>query len=201
VADQEMQEKVKKLLREIVEIDEFQRISSDASRVVVETPAIRRITAQGPSILDVLISAMKEDMITFDAFVRCYSACDQILLKAGSSERVWWLGNNDEELDGRWNRFLPGRIKDVKAFRDKVIGDIITKRKLLDSGKGDGKSKGRAAVMTQEFDRVVAGKRVVDVMEKYNFDYEDFSFLDEPPGKLRHISFRNLGIAPKGDVS
>src|ERR1700722_2504827 len=127
---QDMEAKVKQLLLEIIKIEHYQSISSDNSQVIVRTAAIKKITDGGVDNLDVLINAMKTD-ISFDAFVRCYSACDQILQKIYPQQRAYWNGGSQHERIGEFDRFIPGRIKDEKSFRRRVIEDIEKKRKNL----------------------------------------------------------------------
>jgi hypothetical protein len=134
LADQKMQGQTKKLLADIIRIEGSQFFASDNSQVIVKTPAIKEITDQGLPILEVLINAMRDEKIDFDAFLRCYSACDQILRKAGSKRSVWWSGGSRWEWkDGR-QRFVFGfPWTDEQKFRKRVVEDIVEKRRKGDA--------------------------------------------------------------------
>jgi hypothetical protein len=128
-------DKAKKLLAEIRRIDGHQAYSIDNSQVVVLTPAIKGIVDSGLDSIDVLLLAMKEDSIDFDSFVRCYSACDQILRRKDAKLGVLWYGGCDVQRIQGEQRFFPGGQANEKTFRKSVIADAVKKRSILKSNK------------------------------------------------------------------
>ena len=125
----EAKSRVKKLLADIVVIDGCQKIDSINSQVVVKTAAIAKIVDGGVSNLDVLIAAMRDESISFDAFVRCYSASEQILQKVDPKLCVYWQGGSETKYAGQETRIFPrGQKVDVKSFRQDVTKDVEAKR-------------------------------------------------------------------------
>src|ERR1700733_10791401 len=102
---QDMEAKAKKLLNELL-TPPTGGVSIDNSRVVITSKLINRLTQEGLGNLDILINAMKDSTISFDAFVRCYSACDQILRKVDPEIVVYWIGGcRIVDVDGVWQLF------------------------------------------------------------------------------------------------
>jgi hypothetical protein len=67
-------------------------ISVNNSHIVIRTDRITRIVGVGPEALTPLVCEMRRRDVALDTFARCYSACDQILEKAGLKEPVRWYG-------------------------------------------------------------------------------------------------------------
>jgi len=131
----EMKGRVTKLLSDIVKIDGNQAITIDNSRVEIRTSAIDRITARGFDSVDLLIIAMKDETISFDAFVRCYSACNQILLKVDDELGILWFGGcKITNKDGE-SRIAPGWQTDEQSFRHRVVEDAEKKRSIANKKK------------------------------------------------------------------
>ena len=62
----------------------------------INTSRIDKTVALGPKALAPLLDEMRRPDVTLDTFARCYSACDQILRKAGLVDFVHWLGHHIE---------------------------------------------------------------------------------------------------------
>jgi hypothetical protein len=75
---------------------------------------------------------MKNPLLSFDAFARCYSASEQILQKIDSDVDILWYGGCDTRDDpfGGW-RILPGGQMDEHLFRKDVTHDVIKKANTL----------------------------------------------------------------------
>ena len=101
-------------------------ISSDNSQVVVEAPGIEFVVRKGMRAIPLLIEIMKNDELSFDTFVRCYSSCEQIFRSKDKSIVVKWYGGCDtkETLDRTW-QIIPGGQTDDKEFRKEVRDDIV----------------------------------------------------------------------------
>src|SRR5262245_61800144 len=73
-------------------VEGFVDLEVDTSHIVVRTRRIGRVVAVGPRALEPLLREMRHGDVSLDTFARCYSACDQILAKAGLKEPVHWHG-------------------------------------------------------------------------------------------------------------
>jgi hypothetical protein len=122
--------RIAKLLADIQRVDGRQSIWSHNSQVVIETPAIEKIVAAGPSALNDLVLAMRDETISFDTFTRCYSAADQIIQAADPQLSVlWYGGSSTKEIDGVTRVVSNGAIDKAK-FRKQVIAYIEAKAVL-----------------------------------------------------------------------
>jgi hypothetical protein len=112
----------------------------DNSHFVLETPGINRVVAHGPQALSPLVREMRRPDVTLDTFARCYTACDQILEKAGLKEPVHWYGGSID-TEGKFPRVVKiPRIDGFSAeFRRKQVAEIIRRAKevglRLDAGR------------------------------------------------------------------
>jgi hypothetical protein len=111
--------------------DRVQGVSVDNSRVLVKTTAINKIVQEGKSALPVLVAIMKNENVCFDTFVRCYSACDQILCAQDPGLVVYWSGGVESaRTRSGIVRFSNRGLIDEHEFRARVIRDIVDKAKL-----------------------------------------------------------------------
>lgn len=110
--------------------DGYAAWSVDSSHFVIETKRIDRVVAIGPRALAPLVREMKRQGISLDTFARCYTACDQILRKAGLKEPVHWHGGRIQ-TDRRSHRIvgipLIGGFN--AAFRQRQIEEIVHRTK------------------------------------------------------------------------
>lgn len=117
-----------RIMELIISVDDAdQRVFFDNSRVEINTAGIRRVTAHGPKVIPTLIRIMRDDQISFDAFVRCYSAADQVIRSACPDERVYWSGNCrlvTQRLGV--HRIAPSTLQDTADFRSSVVASIET---------------------------------------------------------------------------
>src|SRR5262245_42318350 len=68
-----------RLLQRIQSVEGTQEIHCGSGYILITTPAISQLVAQGLCLLGDLVDLMEEPDTSFDAFARCFSACDQIL--------------------------------------------------------------------------------------------------------------------------
>jgi hypothetical protein len=130
--DTPLKQKAERLLLEITKVGNEQLIVTQSSKVLVVTPAIKTVVDSGMDAVPILLNAMGSDSISFDAFTRCYSACDQILGKADPRLRVYWAGGcYRKEVDGVTRIFPRGLGDDEKEFRSEVMSDIRSKWQAL----------------------------------------------------------------------
>lgn len=117
------------LAEQLSNVDDGQHeIRVDNSHIYVDTPAISRIVSKGYTVIPNVISLMKDNSISFDLFVRCYSVCDQILSPKLSGQHIWWTGGCETRKTTKGIvRFGVGGQMDVPNFRNKVIDDIEKK--------------------------------------------------------------------------
>jgi hypothetical protein len=109
----------------------------DNSHVIIQTANIDDIVANGTSHFPYLIEIMQNQRISCDSFVRCYSACDQILRKIDPGIRVNWTGGAELTGDLGEYRVEPGRQLDGPEFRKWVTTDIIAKAEQLCMGDAE----------------------------------------------------------------
>jgi hypothetical protein len=102
------------------------------SHPVIWTRGIERVVACGPIALNPLVQEMRRPDVTLDTFFRCYSACDQILRKAGLPGSVGWYGGHVTLDDKTY------RITDIfriggfdEKFRKEQIDEIVKQAKKL----------------------------------------------------------------------
>jgi hypothetical protein len=112
--------------------DGYLSLSVDNSHVVIRTKRIDRVVEMGPRALEPLIREMRRMDSTLDTFARCYSACDQILRKAGLKDAVRWHGGlikterNSERVVGT------SRIDgDSASFRKEQVAEIVRRAREL----------------------------------------------------------------------
>jgi hypothetical protein len=114
-------------------------ISVDNSEVVVKSSTIDLVVRKGIDCVPTLLTIMKDDGISFDLFVHCYSCCDQILRAIDSKFIIAWQGGAqvmDNEY-GQATRFLPSHpLQDEKEYRTRVVNDIEKKYALTLKQKG-----------------------------------------------------------------
>jgi hypothetical protein len=100
--------------------DGWHKIIALNSHVEIHTTRIDRVVAVGPLTLRPLLVEMRRPDVSLDTFVRCYSACDQIL--AGG---VRWHGGHID-FDKNWRATRIARIDGFSAaFRHEQIAEII----------------------------------------------------------------------------
>jgi hypothetical protein len=129
--DGALKKKAERLLVEITNVGNEQLITTINSRVIVVTPAIKTVVDSGMDSVPILLYAMGNEAISFDAFTRCYSACDQILMKADPKLRICWEGGcYIRDVDGV-ARIFPRGLGDQKEFRRDVITDIRSQWQAL----------------------------------------------------------------------
>jgi hypothetical protein len=127
--------KAAEILKDIQKIGGRQSLGVNNSRVLVGTPAIDKIVAAGPEMLDTLVQVMKDEKISFDAFTRCYSACDQIFAKFDPEIRVRWYGGCETKRTEEGTRIFPGGQMDLAKFRREIVKDIVEKAAALKNKK------------------------------------------------------------------
>jgi hypothetical protein len=110
--------------------DGYVSLSVNNSHIVMNTKRIDRVVAIGTVALQPLIYEMGRKDTSLDTFARCYSACDQILRKAGLQDRVRWHGGHIK-TDRKTDRVIAtSRIDgDSPAFRKKQIAEIVHRAK------------------------------------------------------------------------
>jgi hypothetical protein len=110
--------------------DGYAKLSAINSHIVLNTKRIDRVVAVGAPALDNLIHEMRRKEASLDTFARCYSACDQILRKAGLKESVRWHGGHVETDKVSWRIIATSRIDgDSAAFRQEQVEEIIRRAK------------------------------------------------------------------------
>jgi hypothetical protein len=118
---------VKALLEAVTRVNEgSMSIRTLNSRVVVKTPGIESVVAKGFKVIPLLAEAMKDKHLSFDAFTRCYSTCDQILRAIDPSIHVQWTGgcNAHDDAKGACRIYPRGQL-DGALFREAVVADIM----------------------------------------------------------------------------
>ncbi len=106
--------------------------SRDHSHLVIETDNINEIVSSGTASLPHLVEILRNDRVSFDAFARCYSACDRILREIDPDIRIlWYGGGRTKEAPSEEWRILPEGQMDVILFRKQVTADIVTKARQL----------------------------------------------------------------------
>jgi hypothetical protein len=108
----------------IDEVTNWGDISIDNGWVCIRSEGVDRVVAEGPAIVPYVLRWMRKPGISFDRFVRCYSACDQILRKVDPSTTVYWNGGAAPAGDWREGRLEPRFQADNAEFRQRVIADI-----------------------------------------------------------------------------
>ena len=111
--------------------------SRNNSHVIIQTANIDAIVANGTSHFPHLVEIMQHHRISFDTFIRCYSACDQILRKIDPSIRVNWTGGAQVTGDLGEYRVEPDGQQDGPEFRKWVTTDIVAKGKQLGIGDAE----------------------------------------------------------------
>jgi hypothetical protein len=106
----------------------WRELSVDNSHIIFGTPRIKKVVAFGTKVLPALLEEMRRPDVSLDTFVRCYSACDQILRKAGLPEPVDWHGGLID-VEGPGNLVVrTSRLDGFSAkFRRAQIKEIITR--------------------------------------------------------------------------
>jgi hypothetical protein len=106
-------------------------ISALNSHVEIRTRRVDRVVAVGPLALGPLLAEMRRPDVSVDTFVKCYSACDQILQNAGLTSCVRWRGGHID-FDKNWRATGISRIDGFNgAFRREQIAEIISEVKAL----------------------------------------------------------------------
>ncbi len=123
----------------ISDADQSYHVAIDNSEVVVNTSTIDLVVRKGIDCIPTLLTILKDDGISFDLFVRCYSCCDQILKKIDPEFVIAWqggAGTMDNE-HGQMLRFLPSYpSQDEQEYRTRVINDIEKKYAMALKKKG-----------------------------------------------------------------
>jgi hypothetical protein len=119
-------------------VSELSLLSIDHGHFEIKTPGVDRVVALGPQALGPLIRAMRRADVPLDRFARCYTACDQILLKAGLKTPVHWLGGLIKHEGGNVVRI--SRYGGYSAeFRGEQVAEIVGRAKevglRLDAGR------------------------------------------------------------------
>jgi hypothetical protein len=112
--------------------DGYRFLSVDNSHIIIRTKRIDRVVEAGTPALAPLVREMRRKDCTLDTFARCYSACDQILRKAGLKDPVHWHGGliKTERRSGRviGTRRIDG---DSESFRKEQVGEIVRRAREL----------------------------------------------------------------------
>jgi hypothetical protein len=113
-------------------VDGYLELSVNNSHIVIRTKRIDRVVAIGPPALGPLIREMRKKDSSLDTFARCYSACDQILGKAGLKDRVRWHGGHIK-TERKSDRVVgTSRIDgDSKSFRTEQVAEIVRRAREL----------------------------------------------------------------------
>lgn len=98
--------------------------NSQNSGVTINTPVIDRLIEIGLPAIPHLIAEMEKKDISFNRFIHCYSACDQIFSDCEPPRRVLWYGGSDFDDDAEDTKFKPFGQGDLKMFYAKVVADI-----------------------------------------------------------------------------
>src|SRR5262249_28036724 len=113
-------------------VEGFVDLDVDNGHIVIQTHRIDRVVAVGPRALEPLLQEMRRRDVSLDTFPRCYSACDQILAKAGLKEPVHWHGGlvrTDKK-----QRIVKTSLIDgfSDRFRQKQIAEIVSRAKEIE---------------------------------------------------------------------
>jgi hypothetical protein len=117
---------------------ESEGASIDNSSVRVHGKAIDNAKSFGLDIIPLALSRVWEQELSnravpFDAFVKLYSLCDQLLVEAGEDSVFWTGGASEEEVNGKvrftpgWGFFDPGDPEEMWQFMHTVMNDIYAK--------------------------------------------------------------------------
>lgn len=95
------------------------------SVVLIESSGIDQVAEHGYPNIPVLLQIMHDEHISFDTFVRCYSACQAILTPDDSSRATYWDGGAEVVQHSDYEfRFVPNGQIDDATFRHLVTEDI-----------------------------------------------------------------------------
>jgi hypothetical protein len=94
------------------------------SRIVVNTSGIRKLRKWGVRALPALVVLLRNDELTFDTFVRCYSAAEQILEDADPNIRVPWSGGVEFKPTEDRLYFEPWGQAQVAEFRRQIAAEV-----------------------------------------------------------------------------
>jgi hypothetical protein len=113
----------------------FDGLMVNNGHIELQSERIDQVLALGTPALDALIREMARDGTSLDTFARCYSACDQILRKAGHKTGVRWCGGLIEmKREGVGGERVVGtsRIDGYSsAFRREQINEIVCRAKEI----------------------------------------------------------------------
>lgn len=112
--------------------DGYVKMEINGGHLHVQTKRIDRVVAAGPSALNALVREMERDGVSLDTFARCYTACDQILVKAGLKEGVYWYGGL-AKVDREKGRVVgTSRIAGYSAeFRQQQVKEVLSGAKQV----------------------------------------------------------------------
>jgi hypothetical protein len=114
-------------------------LSVDNSHIIIRTRSIDRVVACGPRALPALLREMRHPDVSLDTFVRCYSACDQILRKAGLPDPVYWHGGLIDTDKAQGTRIVKlSRLDGFSAgFRREQVQEIVQRASEIALHLGD----------------------------------------------------------------
>ena len=118
------------LLVQITQI-EGQSVSIDNSSIWIMTPAIRRISDRGRSMIPDLLSLMDQPVLSFDAFCRCYGAINVIVHAENPGVQLPWYGG--ARLDEQMRLQPSGQVHPL-AFRTEITLKVREIISGLDAG-------------------------------------------------------------------
>lgn len=112
--------------------DGYVRMYINNGHIQIQTKRIDGVVAAGPAALNALVYEMERDGVSLDTFARCYTACDQILRKAGLKECVSWYGGLFK-IDREKGRVVgTSRIDGYSAaFRQQQVKEIVSGAKQI----------------------------------------------------------------------
>lgn len=119
--------KVVSLVEQLCKVDDVnQSIEQNNGRVVVRTKTIDGVVKKGVDVIPYLVAAMRVEELDFDTFVRCYSACDQIIRTKRPDLHTYWDGGCTlVDTPAEIRRVRPGKQRDDGLYRAKVIDSIV----------------------------------------------------------------------------
>lgn len=115
--------------------DPLYLIFVDNSEISLHSRGIEKIVKSGARELRDLVRIMKVKKCSFDTFTRCYSACNQIVLKELPGNRVLWYGGCRRKKDSLRGIRIHPRFQNVSKLRNEVINDVVAKMREIERRK------------------------------------------------------------------
>jgi hypothetical protein len=114
-----------KVLETVLQSDGANGVEILNSRVVVNTSGIRILRQDGMKSVPALVSLLCRDELSFDTFVRCYSAAEQILKAENPDTEVPWDGGAEiVPTENGGFRLEPRGQMQLRKFRHKIASHI-----------------------------------------------------------------------------